>query len=97
MLVETKKKGDVVSVKLTTSEELICSFEDEDDIHYMVDRPFMVGVTSQGIALMSWLQAVDVQSSRTVKINKKHIVAIAEPVEAIAKQYSSQMSGITLA
>ena len=97
MLVETKKKGDVVTVKLTTSEELICSFEDEDDIHYMVDRPFMVGVTSQGIALMPWLQAVDVQSSRTVKINKKHIVAIAEPVEAIAKQYSSQMSGITLA
>ena len=97
MLVETKKKGDVVSVKLTTSEELICSFEDEDDIHYMVDRPFMVGVTSQGIALMPWLQAVDVNSTRTVKINKNHIVAIAEPIESISKEYSSQMSGITLA
>jgi len=46
---------------------------------------------------MPWLQTVDVQSSRTVKINKKHIVAIAEPVDSIAKQYSSQMSGITLA
>ena len=97
MLVETKKKGDVVSVKLTTSEEIIGSFEDEDNDHYMIDRPFMVGITQQGIALMPWLQAVDVKSSRTVKINKKHIVAIAEPVEAIAKQYSSQMSGITLA
>ena len=96
MLVETKKKGDVVSVKLTTSEEIIGSFEDEDNDHYMIDRPFMVGITQQGIALMPWLQTVDVVRP-TVKINKKHLVAIAEPVDSIAKQYSSQMSCITLA
>ena len=96
MLVETKKKGDVVSVKLTTSEEIIGSFEDEDNDHYMIDRPFMVGITQQGIALMPWLQAVDMKSNKSVKISKKHIVAIAEPVESIAKEYSSQMSGITL-
>ena len=96
MLVETKKKGDVVSVKLTTSEEIIGSFEDEDNDHYMIDRPFMVGITQQGIALMPWLQAVDMKSGKAVKISKKHIVAIAEPVESIAKEYSSQMSGITL-
>ena len=95
MLVETNKKGDVVTIKLTTSEELICSYVEDDADSYTVDRPFMVGITQQGIALMPWLQAVDMKSNKSVKISKKHIVAIAEPVESIAKEYSSQMSGIT--
>jgi hypothetical protein len=96
MLVETRKKGDVISMKLTTSEELICSYEDDDNDTYTVDRPFMVAMSQQGIMLMPWLQAVDVQSSKSVKINKNHIIAIAEPVASIAKEYSSQMSGIKL-
>jgi hypothetical protein len=96
MLVETRKKGDVISMKLTTSEELICSYEDDDSDTYTVDRPFMVAMSQQGIMLMPWLQAVDVQSSKSVKINKNHIIAIAEPVASIAKEYSSQMSGIKL-
>jgi hypothetical protein len=45
---------------------------------------------------MPWLHAVDMQSSKSVKIDKKHIVAVAEPVASIAKEYSSQMSGIKL-
>lgn len=96
MLVETRKKGDVISMKLTTSEELICSYEADDSDTYTVDRPFMVAMSQQGIMLMPWLQAVDVQSSKSVKINKNHIIAIAEPVASIAKEYSSQMSGIKL-
>ena len=96
MLVETRKKGDVISMKLTTSEELICSYEADDSDTYTVDRPFMVAVTTQGIVLMPWLNAVDVKLNCSVKISKKHIVAVAEPVDGIAKEYSSQMSGITL-
>ena len=45
MLVETNKKGDVVTIKLTTSEELICSYVEDDADSYTVDRPFMVGIT----------------------------------------------------
>ena len=96
MLVETKKKGDVVTLKLTTSEELIGSYEDDDDDFYTIGRPFMIAMTTQGIALMPWLNAVDLKSGKPVKIGKKHVVAIAEPQEHIAKEYSSQMSGITL-
>ena len=96
MLVETRKKGDVVTLKLTTAEELIGSYEDDDAESYSIDRPFMIAMSQQGIVLMPWLHAVDIQSSKSVKINKKHIVAVAEPQEHIAKEYSSQMSGIKL-
>ena len=96
MLVETRKKGDVVTLKLTTSEELIGSYQEDDAESYSIDRPFMIVMSQQGIVLMPWLHAVDVQSSKAVKINKTHIVAIAEPVASIAKEYSSQMSGIKL-
>lgn len=96
MLVETNKKGDVVTLKLTTAEELIGSYEDDDAESYSIDRPFMIAMSQQGIVLMPWLNAVDVQSARIVKISKKHIVAVAEPQEHIAKEYSSQMSGIKL-
>ena len=96
MLVETRKKGDVITLKLTTSEELIGSYEDDDTDSYTIDRPFMIAMSQQGIVLMPWLNAVDVQSARIVKISKKHIVAVAEPQEHIAKEYSSQMSGIKL-
>ena len=96
MLVETRKKGDVITLKLTTSEELIGSYEDDDTDSYTIDRPFMIALTQQGMALIPWLQAVDMKSARAVKISKKHIVAVAEPQDQIAKEYNSQMSGITL-
>ena len=96
MLVETRKKGDVVTLKLTTAEELIGSYQEDDAESYSIDRPFMIVMSQQGIVLMPWLNAVDVKSARVVKISKKHIVAIAEPVASIAKEYSSQMSGIKL-
>ena len=96
MLVETRKKGDVVTLKLTTSEELIGSYQEDDADAYTIDRPFMIAMSQQGIILMPWLHAVDMQSSKSVKIDKKHIVAVAEPVASIAKEYSSQMSGIKL-
>tara|TARA_B100000959_G_C14810663_1_gene553661 strand:- start:249 stop:542 length:294 start_codon:yes stop_codon:yes gene_type:complete len=96
MLVETNKKGDVITLKLTTSEELIGSYENDDDASYTIGRPFMIVLTSKGIALAPWLNAVDMKSGKPVKISKKHIVAVAEPQEYIAKEYNSQMSGIKL-
>ena len=48
MLVETRKKHEVITVKLAASEELICSFEEDDGNYLTVDRPFIVAMVPQG-------------------------------------------------
>lgn len=97
MLVSTKtrKKGDVISIKLSNGEELISSFVQEQDTHLIVDRPVVLQSGPNGTpALMPFFMTASPDATRDIQLSKTHIVMIADTDAPLAKQYTSAMSGI---
>ena len=85
--------GDVVTIKLTSGEELVSSLVEETDAHYKVSKPRVLTATKEGIGMVPYLFTVD--PDRNIKIHKP--VVVCEPSdEQTAKQYSSMTSGIAL-
>jgi hypothetical protein len=97
MLVSTKtrKKGDVISIKLSNGEELISSLVEEQDTHLLIDRPVVLQSGPKGTpALMPFFMTASPDATRDIQLSKTHIVMIADTDAPLAKQYTSAMSGI---
>jgi hypothetical protein len=98
MLIDVKKDGDVISLKMSSGEELIGSFVSEDANSYTIDRPVCLGQGPKGgPALMPYLMTVSPDRARNLKINKALVVTTASTDKELADQYTSALSGIQLA
>lgn len=86
--------GDVVSLKLNSGEEVIGRLEGENEFETTLSRPqaFMMG--PQGLGLVPYMFSV----SEDVKIGIRTsaINTICKTVEAVAKQYIKQTTGLVL-
>lgn len=90
-----RKKGDVVSLKLSNGEELIASWCEERDNYIIIDRPVSLSTGPNGApALMPFFLTASPNATREIQLNKMHVVMIADTDAPLAKQYSSAMSGI---
>ena len=91
---ETRKKGDIISLKLTSGEEIIGYYEEEDADSCIIDKPFMIMMTPEGIAMGQWLKSLDLVFGEAIKINKTYIVSTWAPLESMAKEYDTQMNSL---
>jgi hypothetical protein len=87
--------GEVVTLKLVTSEELIGKLTEETDTHYGIERPLTLVMSQQGLGLQPWLFTVN--TDKTIKIPKDKIMVIDATMAEMAKNYLSGTSGIALA
>lgn len=93
-----RKDGDVVTLKMSSGEELIGSFTSEDSISYVIDRPVTLTVGPKGgPALTPYLMTVSPGNTRNLRINRALVVCIASTDKELADQYTSATSGIQLA
>lgn len=98
MLINVRKEGDVITLKLSSGEEIIGSFKDEDANYYIVDRPVSLTAGPQGQpALVPYLMTVNPASARDLRFNKAMVVVVATTEKDLANQYTSALSGIQLA
>ena len=98
MLIDVKKEGDVVTLKMSSGEELIGTYKSEDTFSYTIDRPVTLSVGPKGgPALTPYLMTVNPGNTRNLKINRALVVCVADTDKELADQYSSAMSGIQLA
>jgi hypothetical protein len=98
MLLDIKKNGDVVSLKMSSGEELIGMYVEEDNANYTIDRPVTLTVGPKGgPALTPYLMTVSPDRTRNLKINKNLVVTVASTDTQLADQYSSALSGIQVA
>jgi hypothetical protein len=98
MLLDIKKDGDVVTLKMSSGEELIGTYKDDDNVSYTIDRPVTLSVGPKGgPALTPYLMTVTPAATRNLKINKALVVCMANTDKELADQYSSAMSGIQVA
>lgn len=86
-------KNDIITLKLTTGEELIATFLDQDDNVVTVNRPCSIATSGQGMGLIPWIIT---NSGDKVDINKNAVMAMVPTESEIAKSYTESTTNIKL-
>ena len=87
--------GDVISVKLTSGEELIARLEKQGDGSITLKKPLMlVAGQDGGMGLAPFMFTVNNEAA--FKIQKSAIICTVRTEESTAKMYTKQTSGIEL-
>jgi hypothetical protein len=86
--------GEVITLKLTSGEELIGKLVEETDAYYKLAKIQVIGMGPKGPGLMPYLFTVN--PDRDIKLVKS-TVTVAEPTdEQFAKQFIESTTGIAL-
>ena len=87
--------GEVITIKLTSGEELVAKLVEDQVMHYKLAHPMVIAMSPKGPALMPYLFTVD--PSKQVRIAKS-VVTVAEATDKqFADQFLQQTTGIALA
>lgn len=87
--------GEVATLKLTSGEELVAKFVEDQPLHYKLANPMVIAMSPKGPALMPYLFTVE--PSKEIKIAKS-VVAVVEATDKLfADQFLQQTTGIALA
>ena len=88
-------EGEVITLKLTSGEEIVAKLVEDGPVYYKLNRPMVIGMGQKGPGLMPYLFTVS--PDKDVKLQKS-TVTVAEPTdEAFAKQFLESTTGIALA
>ena len=98
LVVSNFKKGDIVTVKLSTGEEIVARFESFNMDELKVVKPTVLTLNPQNgqAMLIAWLMSIDVHSSDPVTVSQEQIVALYKPSKGIADVYMQGSSGIQM-
>jgi hypothetical protein len=92
MLLNVVKKGEIVSCRLSTGEELVGTLREEDKNEITIEQPLVVGRSENGLGLMPYMMTIEPES--TVKISTSQVMSMAATGEEVAKGYKKQTSKI---
>lgn len=87
-------EGEVVTLKLTSGEELIGKLKEDGALFVKLSRPLVVGMSPQGPALMPYLFTVN--PDKDIKLHKGSVVVIEATDKGFADQYIQSTTGIAL-
>ena len=86
--------GEVITLKLTSGEEIIAKLTEETDAYYKLAKPMVIGMGQQGPGLMPYLFTV--HPDKEIKLRKSTVTVTEASDESFAKQFLEQTSGIKL-
>ena len=93
MLIETPYKiGDVVSLKLSSGEEIVARLDSETPKEYTLKKPMVLIMQNEGLGLAPYMYSVSPDAKFNVLVNS--VSCIAKTQDEIAKQYISTTSNI---
>lgn len=96
MLIEKPRaNGDVVTIKLTSGEEVIARFEEENSTGVKVSKPMMLSMSQQGVGMMPYMFTVN--PITPITFNHSAIAVLSTTDEDFAKQYTTNTTGIQMA
>jgi len=76
--------GEVITLKLTSGEEIVAKLAEETDSYYKLSKPMVIGMGQKGPGLMPYLFTVSPNTEEATD-------------EAFAKQFLESTTGIALA
>jgi hypothetical protein len=88
-------EGEVVTLKLTSGEELVAKLAEETATHYKLSKPLVLSMSAKGIGMVPYLFTVS--PDKDVQLNKSTVTVIAASDKEFANQYLQGTTGITLA
>jgi hypothetical protein len=86
--------GEVVTLKLTSGEELVAKLVDNGPMHYTLSHPQVIGMGPKGPGLMPYLFTVS--PDKEVKLSKGTVVVIEATDKEFADQFIQSTTGIAL-
>ena len=96
MLVESQyKTGDIISVKLSSGEEMIARFEDENGEVITIVKPYILIAAQNGMALAPYMFTISPDTKVQLKIN--NVICIVKSAKDAADMYIKQSTGIAIA
>jgi|TARA_B110000967_G_scaffold12785_1_gene12380 hypothetical protein len=95
MLIESSyKDGDVVSLKLSSGEEIVARLDKETPKEYTLKKPMVLIMQAEGLGLAPYMYSVKPTSKFNILVNS--VSCIAKTETDIADQYTATTSGIQL-
>lgn len=86
--------GEVITLKLTSGEELVARLDSETDTHYKLTKPMVIGMGQQGPGLMPYLFTVD--PDKTIPLLKSTVTVAVSSDKVFADQYIQNTTNIKL-
>jgi hypothetical protein len=87
--------GEVITLKLTSGEELVAKLIEDAETYYKLSRPMVIGMGQQGPGLMPYLFTV--HPDKEVKLNKATVTIAEATDKGFADQFIQSTTGIKLA
>ena len=87
--------GEVITLKLTSGEELVAKLIEDTETYYKLSRPMVIGMGQQGPGLMPYLFTV--HPDKEVKLNKANVTIAEATDKGFADQFIQSTTGIKLA
>jgi hypothetical protein len=88
-------EGEVVTLKLTSGEEIVAKLVEDGPLHYKLKNPQVIGMGPKGPGLMPYLFTVN--PSTEIKLQKSTVTVAEATDEQFAKQFIESTTGIALA
>lgn len=95
LLEKPRTQGDVITVKLTSGEEVIARLEEETATGVKITKPMMLSMSQQGVGMMPYMFTVN--PNTPIVINYSSIAVLSATDEDFAKQYTTSTTGIQMA
>lgn len=96
MLVENEiKPGQIVTIKLTSGEEIIAKLEENTSTTLKVSRPVVLTMTQNGLGMAPYLFTVDIDT--LVRIDKKVLVVLEQTETEASEQYTKAVDDSRIA
>jgi hypothetical protein len=95
LIQEQYKVGDVISIKLSSGEEMIARFEEENDKDVIVAKPYILIAAQNGMALAPYMFTVAPETKIKLKIN--NVICIVKSAKDASDMYVKQSTGIAIA
>jgi len=95
MLLETPyKEQDVVSIKLSTGDEVVGKLLSEDDNQIVLSKPLALTATQQGMGLVPFMFTVDQESK--FPFNKQLVLIIMKTEQEMSSNYIQNTTGLSI-
>lgn len=95
MLLEKKfTENEVISLKVSSGEEIIGRYVREDDRYFYLTKPNVLMMNPQGMGMVPYMFTVN--PDEDYAITKGSIITLSRTDSDVAKQYLSKTSGIAL-
>jgi hypothetical protein len=86
--------GEVITLKLTSGEELVAKLTEETPAYYKLSKPMVIGMGQKGPGLMPYLFTV--HPDKDVKLLKTTVTVVEATDKQFADQFIESTSGIKL-